>query len=184
MRNHSYEVQKGNQVLPTHVGKNVTWQKAETIGEALGLPTDVGQRISQMIADATKTTTNPHFENEQALVAAAEQQRDIAVREDIRAVLSKPEGTLDGAAKVANELTIGAPRSGSGRVSKTAKPATQQARAEKDVGNKIFERALVDEKFRSQMAKAGFLDGFDAWQAAREAAQAAKSEPKAEAKAS
>lgn len=55
-----------------------------------------------------------------------------------------------------------------------AKPETKQNRAAASVGNKIFEKALVDEKFRAQMAKNDMLDGFDEWKAARDAAQAAK----------
>lgn len=170
-REHKYEVQKGNEVRTEFVGKTVSWMKAQTIGEALGLPDDVGARITKLIGDATKTS-NPHFESEHALVAAGEQQRDIAVRDDIRTILGKPEGTLAEAAKAATELTIGAPRTGNGSVSKTAKPATRQKRAAADTGNKVFERCLTDEKFRNTMERAGMLDGFEEWKAAREAAQA------------
>lgn len=55
-----------------------------------------------------------------------------------------------------------------------AKPETKQNRAAASVGNKIFEKALVDEKFRTQMQKNDMLDGFEEWKAAREAALAAK----------
>lgn len=55
-----------------------------------------------------------------------------------------------------------------------AKPETKQNRAAASVGNKIFEKALVDEKFRAQMAKNDMLDGFEEWVAARDAALAAK----------
>jgi hypothetical protein len=181
MRNHSYEIAKGNEVSPEFVGKTVTWQKAETIGEALGLPTDVAAQVSALIAGATKTTQNPHFESEKALVAAGEQQRDIAVREDIRSTLAKDAktpGTIDAAAKVANELTIGSPRAG-GKVGKAVKPQTIQKNAAASSGNKMFEKALVDEKFRNLMIRNGVLDEaeFGTWQAAREAASAPATTP-------
>lgn len=181
MRPHTYEVQKGNEVKAQHVGKNVTWNKAQTIGEALGLPTDVAERISSLISGASKSP-NPHFENEAALVAASEQQRDIAVREDIRAILGKDDGTIDAAAKAANELTIGAPRSSDGRVSKKAKPETIAKRAAASSGNKMFQKALENDQFYRQMVKAGVLDEveFATWREAQsQVAPASAPEPAA-----
>jgi hypothetical protein len=56
---------------------------------------------------------------------------------------------------------------------KAVKPETVGQRAAKNVGNKIFERALTDEKFRALMQKNDMLEGFDDWRAAREAAKPA-----------
>jgi len=171
MREHRYEVAKGKEVRPEFVGKSVGWMKAETIGEALGLGTDVAAQITALISGATKGT-NPHFDSEKALVAAGEQQRDIAVREDIRGTLGKPEGTLEAASKVANELTIGAPRSGGG-VAKVVKPETAAARGAKSTGNRLFEKCRGDEKFLARMVKDGIVDQgeYDAWLAVNPATQ-------------
>lgn len=143
MREHTYEVAKGNQVKPEHVGKKVSWLKAETVQEAI---------------------SSGHFENEAALVAAAEQQRDIAVREDIRDILSTDEGTLEAAAEAAKTLTVGKPRAGGG-VSKVVKPKTQAERAAKGSGNRLFERAQADEKFLARMVKDQIIDmdEYNAW---------------------
>jgi hypothetical protein len=143
MREHTYEVAKGNQVKPEHVGKKVSWMKAQTVAEALSAG---------------------HFENEEALVAAAEQQRDIAVREDIRDILSTDDGTLEAAAEAAKTLTVGKPRAGGG-VSKVVKPKTQAERAAKGSGNRLFERAQADEKFLARMVKDQIIDmdEYNAW---------------------
>lgn len=76
--------------------------------------------------------------------------------------------------KLADEYVYSVQADGSPR---EAKPETKQNRAAASVGNKIFEKALVDEKFRAQMAKNDMLDGFDEWQAARQAAADAKAAP-------
>lgn len=177
MRAHSYEVQRGNEVRPEHVGKTVTWQKAQTIGEALGLPTDAAQEISRIIAGVT-SKSGAHFESEAALVAAGEQQRDIAVRDDIRTILGKEDGTVEKAAKAAQELVIGAPRTSDGKVTKAKKPETIAKNAAASSGNKLFEKALVDEKFRASMIRNGVLDEaeFQTWQSAREAAAQPKTQ--------
>lgn len=82
--------------------------------------------------------------------------------------------TAESLQKIADEYVYSVQAEGSPR---EAKPETKQNRAAASVGNKIFEKALVDEKFRAQMAKNDMLDGFDDWKAAREAAQAAKATP-------
>lgn len=76
--------------------------------------------------------------------------------------------------KIADEYVYSVQAEGTPR---EAKPETKQNRAAASVGNKIFEKALVDEKFRAQMAKNDMLDGFEEWKAAREAALAAKATP-------
>lgn len=60
-------------------------------------------------------------------------------------------------------------------VAREVKPETKATRAAASVGNKIFERALIDEKFRATMEKNGMLEGFDEWQQARDAAKAGAS---------
>lgn len=164
MREHTYVVQKGNEVRPEFVDRKVSWMKAETIGEALGLPTDIGEQISRLIAGAQKSV-NPHFENEVALVAAGEQQRDIAARADIRSVLGAADGTLEIAAKTATELTIGAPRAPGAGVGKVLKPQTIANRTAQGVGNKLFDKCYADEAFLNRMIKNGAFERaeYDAW---------------------
>lgn len=157
MREHTYEVAKGNQVKPEHVGKKVSWMKAENVQEALA---------------------SGHFENEAALVAAAEQQRDIAVREDIRDILSTDDGTLEAAAEAAKTLTVGKPRAGGG-VSKVVKPKTQAERAAKGSGNRLFEKARGDQKFLDRMVRDQIIDieEFNAWLAYQTAATNGAEQP-------
>lgn len=164
MREHTYVVQKGNEVRAEFVDRKVSWMKAETIGEALGLPGDVSEQISRLIAGASKSA-NPHFENEIALVAAGEQQRDIATRADIRSILGAADGTLDLASKAATELTIGAPRAPGSGVGKVLKPQTIANRAAQGAGNKLFEKCYADPKFLARMLNAGAFDQeeYDAW---------------------
>lgn len=76
--------------------------------------------------------------------------------------------------KIADEYVYSVQAEGSPR---EAKPETKQNRAAASVGNKIFEKALIDEKFRAQMQKNEMLDGFEEWKAARDAVQTAKATP-------
>lgn len=155
MREHTYEVQKGQEVRAEFVGKKVTWQKATTIDEAL--------------------TTLKHFDSEAALVAAAEQQRDIAVREEIRGALG-PEGDgWDEALNIAATLVVGAPRTASGKV-RAVKPQTKQKNAAAAAGNKIFEGWLAKPELVDRMKKLGAIgpeeiQAFEDWKAARTEAQ-------------
>lgn len=130
MREHIATVQKGNDVRAEFVGKTVTWQKAQTMDEAL---------------------TNGHFTNEAALVAAAEAQRDIAIRAEIRKILGKPDGTIEAAQAKATSVKVGEAKQrepGAVTQPKTAKGKVD--RTAKDIGATLFERAIANPDWGKQ----------------------------------
>lgn len=154
---HIYTVAKGNEVPERFHGSEVQLTRGTTIAELLSLG---------------------HFENEAAIVQAAESQWLIGARQAIRNELGREvkDGeappTLESASAKGNAVKLGAPRPAA-----QAKPKTPKAKAQaatKASGSKLFERMASDEKFRAQMFRA--LDNqaeFEAWQAATaEAAQA------------
>lgn len=140
MREHTSTVSKGTDVRAEFIGKNVTWQKAQTVAEAID---------------------NGHFADESALVAAAEAQRDIAIRAGVRGILGKPEGTLAAAQTYAGTVKVGAPRvsSGTGSGPKTAKGRVQKTT--QAVGNKMFDRAIADPTWAAKAIKLGAFEQAD-----------------------
>ena len=156
MREHVSTVQKGNDVRPEFVGKTVTWQKAQTVDEAL---------------------TNGHFANEAALVAAAEAQRDIAIRAEVRKILGKADGTLDQAQAKAQTVKVGEARvrePGAVTQPKTAKGKVD--RTAKDIGASLFERAIQNPDWGRQAIEFGAFtqDQLDAYVAAKAEVETAK----------
>jgi hypothetical protein len=135
MREHVSTVQKGNDVRAEFVGKTVTWQKAQSLAEALD---------------------NGHFASESALVAAAEVQRDIAIRAEVRKILGKPDGTLDQAQAKALTVKVGEARArepGAVTQPKTAKGKVD--RTAKDIGASLFERAIANPDWGRQAIEFG-----------------------------
>lgn len=160
MREHIGVVQKGNDVRAEFVGKQVTWQKATSVDEALSAG---------------------HFENEGALVAAAEAQRDIAIRAGIRTILGKPDGTMSKAQDYAGTVKVGAPRVSNGAVGSGPKTAKGRVtKAAQVVGNKMFDRAIADPTWAAKAIKLGAFEQSDLdryvadIEAAKVEAQAAK----------
>lgn len=163
MREHISTVQKGNDVRAEFVGKTVTWQKAQSMAEALD---------------------NGHFASEAALVAAAEAQRDIAIRAEVRKILGKPDGTLEqaqakattvkvGEAKVREPGAVTQPKTAKGKVDRTAK----------DIGASLFERAIANPDWGKQAIEFGAftqeqLDAYIAAKAEVETAKAAAAKAK------
>lgn len=151
MKPHIYEVAKGNEVPTQFHGKEVQLQRATTIAECL---------------------SSGHYENEEAIVAAAESQWLIGARAAIRTELGRTpkDGeaapTLESASAKGNAVKLGAPRE-----AKEQKPRTPQAESRKaaaDSGNKLFQKMAADETVRNRMFK--LLDNeaeFTAWQAAQ-----------------
>lgn len=99
----------------------------------------------------------------------------IRVQDTIRR-LSAPgsEVTLEKLQETADGLILKHRAPGQGPKPRTA-AGEAQAKA-RDAGNKLFEKALADEKFRERLEKLGALDAeeFNAWRQAREKAQAEK----------
>lgn len=164
MREHIATVQKGNDVRAEFVGKTVTWQKAQTMDEAL---------------------TNGHFTNEAALVAAAEAQRDIAIRAEIRKILGKPDGTIEAAQAKATSVKVGEAKQrepGAVTQPKTAKGKVD--RTAKDIGATLFERAIANPDWGKQAIEFGAftqaqLDAYVQAKAEVETAKAAAAKAKA-----
>jgi len=156
MREHISTVQKGNDVRAEFVGKTVTWQKAQTVDEAL---------------------TNGHFASEAALVAAAEAQRDIAIRAEVRKILGKPDGTLEQAQAKAVTVKVGEARQrepGAVTQPKTAKGKVD--RTAKDIGASLFERAIANPDWGRQAIEFGAFtqEQLDAYVAAKHEVEVAK----------
>ena len=86
---------------------------------------------------------------------------------------TKTPATAESLQAFANGYTYDVRGEGAPRI---VKPETKATRAAASMGNRIFERAMIDEKFRSQMIKNGQLDEseFAAWQDAK--AEAAKAQ--------
>jgi hypothetical protein len=160
MKAHTYEVAKGQEVGQEFVGKEVQLSRATTVEEALA---------------------SGHYENAEALVAAAESQWLIGARAAIRTELGrKPVAgkeaefvapTLESASAKGNAIKLGAPREAAEQKPKT--PQGIARKASTDSGNKMFTKMRADERFRGQMFKA--LDNeaeFNAWLAANPAAPA------------
>lgn len=151
MKPHIYEVAKGNEVPTQFHGKEVQLSRATTIAECL---------------------SSGHYENEEAIVAAAESQWLIGARAAIRTELGRTpkDGeaapTLESASAKGNAVKLGAPRE-----AKEQKPRTPQAESRKaaaDSGNKLFQKMAADENVRNRMFK--LLDNeaeFTAWQTAQ-----------------
>lgn len=138
MRTHTYEVSKGNDVRAEFVGREVALQRCDTLAELI---------------------SSGHFENEAAVVAAAESQWLIGARAAARAELGKPEGTLESAAAKANAVKLGTPREA--KPSKPKTPAQARRATAAAAGNKIFERMRTDAKYRERAIKAGFVEESD-----------------------
>ena len=141
--------------------------------------TVINIRVPESYKEAEALTKN----GESDVVAKFADGYVIALQGKLRTRSSKKneDGTFKETAHslqaVADEYVYSVQAEGSPR---SLKPETQATRAAKDLGNAIFEKALVDEKFRAMMTKNGIMDQakFDAWQAARTTPEAATT-PKA-----
>jgi hypothetical protein len=88
-RTHTYEVQKGDNVLPEHVGTEVGITEYTTVAEAVA---------------------NGHYENETAVVMAANAMRRIAANRVVRKELAKKDGTVAKAIELANAVKLAEPK--------------------------------------------------------------------------
>ena len=136
--------------------------------------TTVNIKIAETYKEAEALTKN----GEADVVAKFADGYVIALQSKLRTRASKKDkatGALlesaESLQKIADEYVYSVQAEGAPR---EVKPQTKAARASQNTGNKVFERCLTDEKFRNQMERAGMLEGFDEWRAAREATQAAQ----------
>lgn len=147
-KEHTYKVQQGDKVLARNIGATVTLVDYTTVQEAINAG---------------------HYENEEALVAAANEQRHIRANRAVRKVLAKEDGTVAQAIEAGNAVKVGAPRPAS--TPKTAKPETIRKNTAAASGNRLFQRCAQDEDFLKRMVKQGIVDQgeFAAWQATQAA---------------
>ena len=89
----------------------------------------------------------------------------------LRRASGKEGATAESLAQAAATLTYQRAAAGT---PKTAKPKTVVKRQAENAGNKIFERMLADASYRQRAIENGFVEQetFDAWVAARKAAEA------------
>lgn len=158
MRQHTYVVQKGDNVKAQFVGTKVEIANSQTTAEALSAG---------------------HFENEAALVAAANAIRNIAVNRVVRKELAKDNGSVAEAIKQGNAVKVGAPRPAS--TPKTAKPSTIRKNTAAASGNRLFEKCATDADFLRRMVAQQIVDQseFDTWLANRDKKDAPKAAPAA-----
>lgn len=155
MKTHTYEIQKGDGVLPRFIGKKVEVQQATSIKEAL----EAG-----------------HAENEQAILAAFNRDRNIKVNRIVRTALEKvADGETDAqalarAVAAGNKAKIGGPQER--KTPAGAKPKTVVKSVGAAAGNRMFERMLVEPAYRDAALAQGFAvkEEFEAWKAAKQAA--------------
>lgn len=142
MKTHTYVVQKGDNVKTNFVGTKIELQNSTTLAEAL---------------------SSGHFENEGAVVAAANAIRNIAANRVVRKELAKDAGSVAEAVKLANAVKIGAPRAAS--TPKTAKPSTIRKNTAAASGNRLFEKCATDADFLRRMIAQGIVDQgeYDVW---------------------
>lgn len=147
MKTHTYTVQKGDAVKPQFVGTKVEIQNSTTVAEAL----QAG-----------------HFENEAALVAAANAIRNIAVNRVVRKELAKDNGSTAEAIRLGNLVKVGAPRPAA--TPKTAKPSTIRKNTAAASGNRLFEKCAADADFLRRMIAQQIVDEteFNTWLANRD----------------
>lgn len=94
----------------------------------------------------------------------------------MRRASGKEGATVESLNKLAATLTYQRAAAGT---PKTAKPKTVVKRQAESAGNKIFERMLADASYRQRAIENGFVEQetFDAWVAARKAAEAQPETP-------
>jgi hypothetical protein len=122
--------------------------------------------------DPTEAITAGHYESLAAIMAAANAQRNIACREEIRDVFSKDDGTVEAAREAANKVQIKNPRAkGEG----TGRKSTGEVKDAKDTAFALFEACRADEGLLRRMVKNGVVkqDAYDRW-LTREQAKAEK----------
>lgn len=158
-KTHTYTVQKGDAVRAEFVGTKVGLVNEDTLAGALSLG---------------------HFENEAAVMAAANAQRNIAANRVVRKALSKEGAKVDEAIKSANAVKLGSPRAAS--TPKSAKPSTIRKNTAAASGNRLFEKCATDADFLRRMVAQQIVDQaeYDTWLANRNL-QDPKAAPKAEA---
>jgi hypothetical protein len=158
-KTHTYTVQKGDAVRPEFVGTKVGLVNEDTLAGALSLG---------------------HFENEAAVMAAANAQRNIAANRVVRKALSVEGAKIDEAIKAANAIKVGSPRAAS--TPKSAKPSTIRKNTAAASGNRLFEKCATDGDFLRRMVSQQIVDQaeYDTWLANRNLKDP-KAAPKAEA---
>lgn len=158
-KTHTYTVQKGDAVRAEFVGTKVGLVNEDTLAGALSLG---------------------HYENEAAVMAAANAQRNIAANRVVRKALSKEGAKVDEAIKAANAVKLGAPRAAS--TPKSAKPSTIRKNTAAASGNRLFEKCATDADFLRRMVSQQIVDQaeYDTWLANRNLKDP-KAAPKAEA---
>jgi len=98
----------------------------------------------------------------------------IAGQARLRPLAGKEGATLEGLQTFMDNFVYVVKVTGEGKA-REVKPETKQNRIAAAAANKNFEKALVDEQFRTRGIKFGFIDEaeFNEWKTAREAVQAA-----------
>lgn len=145
-KTHTYTVQKGDAVRAEFVGTKVGLVNEDTLAGALSLG---------------------HFENEAAVMAAANAQRNIAANRVVRKALSVEGAKVDEAVKLANAVKLGSPRAAS--TPKSAKPSTIRKNTAAASGNRLFEKCATDADFLRRMVAQQIVDQaeYDTWLANR-----------------
>lgn len=146
MRTVAYAL-KGKEIPPHLVGTVINIRVAES-------DADIGEGKVFASADAMREKAN-----DGVVIAVQGLLRN-------KAANTKTPATAESLQKFADGYTYDVRAEG---VARTVKPETKATRAAASTGNRIFERAASDEKFRTQMVKNGLIDlaEFEAWQAAK-----------------
>lgn len=141
-KTHTYTVQKGDAVRAEFVGTKVGLINEDTLAGAISLG---------------------HFENEAAVMAAANAQRNIAANRVVRKALSVEGAKVDEAIRLANAVKLGSPRAAS--TPKSAKPSTIRKNTAAASGNRLFEKCATDAGFLQRMVSQQIVDQgeYDTW---------------------